>query len=194
MIMQPNIKQAEQARTIRNFLDKVVINVGVGRASQQASFEDKMLPQIVRDIGLIAGQKPQVRRAKKSIAGFKVRENQIIGLRVTLRGRSAVDFFERLTTIVLPRVRDFSGVDTTNVDAHGALNVGFREQLVFPEVNPEESTLLFSLGVNIVPKLRNRAVALTRYAELGIPFMKANNAKRYGREPSRKKARKTKQE
>jgi large subunit ribosomal protein L5 len=153
-------------------LDKIVVNAGVGRASQMANFEEKVLPQIVRDISFICGQKPKLARAKKSIAGFKTREGQIVGLQATLRGRAAVDFFERLTTIVLPRVRDFNGIDAKNVDRHGALNIGFKEQLVFPELDPEESTLSFSLGVNIVPKARNREEAVGAYRALGVAFKK----------------------
>jgi len=134
----------------RAFLEKIVINVGVGRLSQQSNFEEKILPQIMRDIAVIAGQAPRVRRAKKSIAGFKVREGQIVGVCVTLRGRRMVDFFNRLIMIVLPRVRDFRGIDPKVVDNGGVLNVGLREHLVFNEINPEESTLIFPLEISVV--------------------------------------------
>jgi len=162
----------------RSVLDKVVINAGVGRASQLANFsggggssEDKtILAQIMRDLSAIAGQKPQVRRARKSIAGFKIREDQIVGLRVTLRRRKMVDFLTRLFTIVLPRVRDFNGLKTTSVDGGGVLNVGFRDQYVFPEINPEESPFAFSLGVNLVPKGRKREKVMEEYRVLQVPF------------------------
>lgn len=165
-------KQPERARAIQSHLEKIVINAGVGRASQQANFAEKILPQILRDIGLIAGQRAQVRGAKKSIAGFKIREGQTVGVRVTLRGKRLVDFFERLVTMVLPRVRDFHGVDLRNIDSAGALNVGFREQLVFPEVDAEESFFVFPLGVNIVPRVKDRGAAISLYRNLGVPLKK----------------------
>ncbi|MEK7212076.1 MAG: 50S ribosomal protein L5 [Patescibacteria group bacterium] len=155
---------------IRQFLEKVVITAGIGRLSQQSSFQDKILPQVMRDLALISGQKPESRKARKSIAGFKVREGQVVGLRITLRRRKMVDFLERLTRIVLPRVRDFSGLDTRAVDAGGALNIGLREQFVFPEINPEESQYVFSLGINIVPRRRERDAAIAKYREIGLPL------------------------
>ncbi len=161
---------AERTKTVRAFLEKIVVNAGVGRASQTPNFEEKLLPQIVRDIALIAGQQPRVTRAKKSVAGFKVREGQIVGVYVTLRAANLVDFFERFHRIVLPRVRDFGGVDVEHVDAHGTLNIGFREQVTFPEVNPEESPFIFPLGVSIVPRKRDRAAAIDAFRSLGIPF------------------------
>lgn len=162
---------------VRAALEKIVVNAGVGRASTQQNFEDKVLPQIIRDFSLIAGQKPHTRRARKSIAGFKIREGQIIGIKATLRRDKMVDFWNRLITIVLPRVRDFSGIDPADVDHAGSLNTGFKEQFVFPEVNPEESFHVFSLGINAVPKrsargaaARERAIGMFR--ALGLPFRK----------------------
>ena len=98
-------------KAMRAFVEKVVIDAGVGRLGQQPNFEEKILPQVLRDIAAVTGQQPQLRKAKESIAGFKLREGQIVGLRVTLRREKAVDFFERLITIVLPRVRDFGGLE-----------------------------------------------------------------------------------
>ena len=148
------------------------MNAGVGRASQQPNFEEKALVQVKHDLALISGQAPQVRRAKKSIAGFKIRQGQIVGVSVTLRGRKMIDFFARLITIVLPRVRDFSGIAPSAIDKGGALNIGFREQFVFPEINPEESPFIFSLGVNIVPRKKSRATAIDAYRRLGVPLKK----------------------
>lgn len=156
----------------QKFLEKVVVNAGVGRASQQPQFEDKALKQIVSDIARIAGQQPHLRRASKSIAGFKIREGQIVGVRVTLRGRKMVDFFERLITIVLPRVRDFNGLPLSSVDAGGSLNVGLREQHVFPEVNPEESTFIFPLQVTAVPVAKDQKQALAWYRSMNVPLKK----------------------
>src|ERR1700729_2754674 len=110
--MKPENARRKQ---IRNYFEKIVVDAGVGRLSQTANFEDKTLLQVTRDIAAMTGQNPQLRRAKKSIAGFKSREGQIVGLRVTLRKERMVDFFERLVTIVLPRVRDFGGLELSNV-------------------------------------------------------------------------------
>ncbi len=170
--MTPSPLKKKNVLESRVFLEKVVVNAGIGRASQMPQFEEKILPQVVRDLGLITGQKSQLRPARKSIAGFKMREGQTVGARVTLRGRKCIDFFERLITIVLPRVRDFQGIDLSAIDAHGVLNLGFREQFVFPEVNPEESLFTFSLGVNVVPRTKKRAAAIEAYRALGVPLKK----------------------
>lgn len=163
---------------VRQGLEKIVVNAGIGRLSQLPNFEEKGLLQVTRDLALIAGQRPQVRRAKKSIAGFKVREGQIVGLAATLRRSKMVDFLERLITIVLPRVRDFRGLDLHAIDAHGALNIGIKEQFVFPEVAPEESPLSFSLGINVVPRTRGKESALELYRRLGVPLKHEGHSKR----------------
>lgn len=156
----------------RRFIEKIVIDAGIGRASQLPAFEEKGLVQIRRDLAALTGQAAQVRKARISIAGFKIREGQIVGLKVTLRRKKMVDFFERLITIVLPRVRDFNGLDSKIVDHGGVLNIGFKEQFVFPEIEAEHSPLSFSLGVSIVPKIRDRKEALAFYKEYGVPFKK----------------------
>lgn len=161
-----------ESAPIRGFLHKIVVNAGIGRLSQQPNFEEKGLKQIMDDLSIITGQRPEVRRAKKSVAGFKVREGQIVGLRVTLRRGRMVDFLRRLITIVLPRVRDFSGLDLKSIDQKGVLNVGLKEQFVFPEVAADRSPLTFTLGVNIVPRKRDREAALATYRRLGIPLKK----------------------
>lgn len=165
-------QEINKRKEIRNFLEKVVVDAGVGRLSQTANFEDKALKQVTADLAAMTGQAPQIRRAKKSIAGFKIREGQIVGLRVTLRKEKMVDFFERLITIVLPRVRDFSGLDIQNVDHGGTLNLGVREQLVFPEISGENSPVAFSIGVSAVPRKKNRTVALEVYRQFGVPLKK----------------------
>lgn len=157
-------------KAVRAFVEKVVIDAGVGRLAQQPSFEEKILPQVMRDIAAITGQQPQVRKAKESIAGFKVREGTIVGLRVTLRREKAVDFFERLITIVLPRVRDFVGLEHSAIDQGGTLNVGIRDHYVFPEISPEKSPVSFALGVSVVPKTRNHARSAAKFAEFGVPM------------------------
>jgi large subunit ribosomal protein L5 len=162
----------KEENKMRGIVDKVIVNAGVGKLAQQPNFEDKVLPQVEKDLASLSGQKAQVTRAKKSIASFKTRQGQIIGLRITLRGQKMVDFLERLVRIVLPRVHDFRGLNEDSVDKGGVLNIGFKEQDVFPEINPEESQHAFSLGVNIVPKDKDRAKAIEAYKGLGFPFRK----------------------
>lgn len=159
-------------------LEKIVVNAGVGRASSQQQFEEKVLPQIIKDLSAMTGQKAQLRRSRKSIAGFKMREGQIVGLKITLRREKMVDFWTRLVTMVLPRVKDFGGIDPNDVDHGGTLNMGFKEQYVFPEIDPEASLHVFSLGINAVPRKKNRAEALDTYRELGLPFRKETEQKR----------------
>ncbi len=161
----------EEARLLAHF-EKVIVQVGVGRAGNLANFDDKYLPQVIGDIAAITGQRPNTTTAKQSIAGFKVREGQIIGVRVTLRGKKMVDFLTRFTRIVLPRVRDFSGIEATKIDQGGSLNVGVKEQYVFPEINPERSQNSFSLGITAVPKVKDRAATLAVLESIAFPFTK----------------------
>ncbi len=158
--------------TPKKLLEKIVVNIGTGKLSQLANFSDKVLPQIIKDLSAVTGQHPVQRPAKKSIAGFKLRQGTIVGLQITLRGQKMVDFFERLITIVLPRVHDFKGLKTNSVDAHGTLSIGFREQVVFPEISAEESQYTFPFGVNIVPKNGKKEEIVAAYKELGVPFAK----------------------
>lgn len=170
MNVSPIRKGTDRRKEVQRFLEKIVVNAGIGRASQMPNFSEKILPQIKRDIALLTGQEPEMRPAKKSIAGFKTREGQIIGIRVTLRRGRMVDFFERLVTIVLPRVRDFTGIVRTSIDEGGVLNIGFKDHVVFPEINPEQSPFLFSLGVAAVPRVKHRARAIEGYEQLGVPL------------------------
>jgi large subunit ribosomal protein L5 len=171
--MTQHIKQSNtQDNFVKNFLEKVVIDVGVGRLSAQPNFEEKALVQVMNDVANITGQRPQVRRAKKSIAGFKTREGQIVGVKVTLRRKKMVDFFEKLVKIILPRVRDFTGIPQTNIDTGGVLNLGIKEHTVFPEIDPEKSPISFSFGIAIVPKKRTRDAAVKTYFKLGVPLRK----------------------
>jgi len=173
MVMTKQQEQENSRRKeIRNFLEKIVIDAGVGRLSQMPNFEEKALVQVMKDLAAMTGQKAQFRRAKKSIAGFKIRENQIVGVRVTLRREKMVDFFERLITIVLPRVRDFRGINRTAIDAHGVLTVGVRDQFVFPEIEPEQSPVAFSFGASIVPKKKDVKLSWEEFAKLGVPMKK----------------------
>lgn len=157
---------------IKKVLEKIVVNTGVGRLSADPSFEEKTLPKLVEELSVITGQKPVYCRSKKSIAGFKMREGQIVGLKVTLRSKRMVDFFERLVNIVLPRVRDFNGLNQRFIDKGGNLNIGFKEQFSFPEINPEEVLNNLPLEIALVPKIKNREKAIAAYLELGVPLKK----------------------
>ena len=161
-------------KNLRQQIEKIVVNAGLGRLSQQAQFEEKILPETEKEFSAITGQKPSFRPAKKSIAGFKIRENQVIGLKTTLRQKRMEDFFERLVNLALPRVKDFRGLDLGSVDGNGNLNIGFKEQSVFPEIDLEKSKTSFGLQVTIVPKKRNREAAIDLYRRLGLPLKKQN--------------------
>jgi len=169
--MKTEIKK-DHKKEVLEFLEKIVIDVGVGRLSAQPNFQEKMLPNILRDLSAMSGQKAQIRLSKKSIAGFKMREGQVVGLKTTLRRKKMVDFFDRLIRIVLPRVRDFGGISPESIDEHGVLNIGIRDHLVFPEINPEQSPTSFSLGVTLVPWARARDAATLKFRNFGVPLKK----------------------
>jgi len=152
---------------------KVVLNMGIGKiASANVQVRDRVLEETARIISLIAGQKPAPRRAKKSIAGFKVREGEVIAYVVTFRGQRMRDFIERFFNIALPRTRDFRGISLKNVDLHGNLTIGVREHIVFTEVAGEETRQLYGMEVTIVPTTKSREKALALYRALGFPFEK----------------------
>jgi len=153
-------------------LEKVVVNVGVGRLSSQPNFEDKILPEITKELSLITGQKAATRPATQSIAGFKTRAGTIVGLKTTLRGNRLQEFLKKLIHVVLPRVRDFRGIKTSAVDAGGNLTIGIKEHLVFPEISPELSKVNFGMEVTIVPKISSPEKSFELYKSLGIPFSK----------------------
>lgn len=159
--------------SVTTYVEKIVVNSGIGRLSSQAGFADKLLPELVREFALITGQKPATRPARASIAGFKVRQGSVVGLTATLRGRRMADFLAKLTAIVLPRIRDFRGIPLSSVDGAGNLSIGIRDYLVFPETAPESSKVNFGVQVTVVPKRPgDRAEAIARYREMGIPLQK----------------------
>jgi large subunit ribosomal protein L5 len=147
-------------------LHKIVVNMGVGEATQNA----KVLDPAVNELGQITGQKPVVTRAKKSIAAFKVREGQAIGAMVTLRGDRMYEFMDRLVNIVLPRVRDFKGVSTRSFDGRGNFTLGLHDQLIFPEISYEKVDKLKGMNVTIVTTAANDNQARTLLKHLGMPF------------------------
>lgn len=151
-------------------LEKIVIATGVGRLRQRPGFEDNLLPEIIKELALITGQKPAIRKAKQSVAGFKVREGDIVGLKTTLRGKRMKDFLARLVGFVLPRIRDFRGIDPKSIDAQGNLTIPIREHIVFPEINSDEVKVDFGLEVTLVSTIKSAKGALDFYKELGIPL------------------------
>ncbi len=153
-------------------LEKIVVNAGIGRLSQQANFEEKILPELIKELSLITGQKPQITAAKKSIAGFKVRQGQIMGMKTTLRRQRMYQFLERLINVALPRLRDFRGISLKNIDNNGNLSIGFKEQMIFPEINPETSKFDFGLEITIVSNAKKKDEAIELYRLLGMPLKK----------------------
>jgi large subunit ribosomal protein L5 len=147
-------------------IHKVVINMGVGEATQNA----KVLDPAVNELGQITGQKPVVTRAKKSIAAFKVRENQAIGAMVTLRGDRMYEFLDRLINIALPRVRDFRGVSSKSFDGRGNYTLGVRDQLIFPEIDYAKVEKTKGMNVTIVTTAKDDNEARTLLRHLGMPF------------------------
>ncbi len=147
-------------------LNKIVVNMGVGEATQNA----KIMDPAVNELGQITGQKPIVTKAKKSIAAFKVREGMPIGAMVTLRGDRMYEFFDRLVTIVLPRVRDFRGVSTKSFDGRGNYTLGLHDQLIFPEIDYAKVDKLKGMNVTIVTTARSDDQARSLLKHLGMPF------------------------
>jgi large subunit ribosomal protein L5 len=147
-------------------LHKIVVNMGVGEATQNA----KVLDPAVNELTQITGQKPVVTRAKKSIAAFKVREGQPIGAMVTLRGDRMYEFFDRLVNVVLPRVRDFRGVSTKSFDGRGNYTLGLRDQLIFPEIDYARVDKLKGMNVTIVTTARSDEEGRSLLKQLGMPF------------------------
>lgn len=149
-------------------IEKVVVNAGVGKTLK----DGKMLDAIIEDLKRITGQTPVKTLAKKSIAGFKIRENQVVGLVVTLRGPRMYDFLEKLVKIALPRVRDFKGLNPKSFDGHGNYSIGVREQIVFPETTREHIEHTFGLEVNIQTSTEDDKQAKALLQSLGFPFAK----------------------
>jgi large subunit ribosomal protein L5 len=147
-------------------LDKIVVNMGVGEATQNA----KVLDPAVNELTQITGQKPVITRARKSIAAFKVRAGQPIGAMVTLRGDRMYEFFDRLVNVVLPRVRDFRGVSTKSFDGRGNYTLGLHDQLIFPEIDYARVDKLKGMNVTIVTTARSDDQARSLLRHLGMPF------------------------
>ena len=149
-------------------LVKVVVNVGIGEAKDN----DKALDAAAGDVTTITGQKPQLIKAKKSVAAFKLREGQTIGIKTTLRGRRMWYFLDKLVNVALPRIRDFRGVNPEGFDGRGNYSLGLREQVVFPEIDYDKIDKLRGLEVSIVTTARSDDEARSLLTRLGMPFRK----------------------
>ena len=147
-------------------LEKVVVNMGVGDAIK----DGRMLDAALDDLATITGQKPVVTKARKSIAGFKVREGMSIGAKVTLRGDRMWEFFDRLVSLALPRIRDFRGLDPRSFDGHGNYTFGVTEQLIFPEVDYDKVLKIRGMDITIVTTARTDDEGRALLAAFGFPF------------------------
>ncbi len=147
-------------------LEKITLNMGVGEAKQDA----KMLEAARGQLAAIAGQQPSVRRARKSVAAFKLREGMPVGLSVTLRGERAYEFLDRLTAIAIPRIRDFRGLSPRSFDGRGNYSMGVREQIIFPEIDYDNIDQVRGLDVTITTSAQTDAEAFALLDALGMPF------------------------
>ena len=157
-------------------LEKIVINMGVGRATQ-----DKTILDVAVDtLGRVSGQKPVVTKAKTSIAGFRLRQGNEIGCKVTLRKVRMYEFFDRLVNIVLPRIRDFRGVNPNSFDGNGNYTIGLSEQVVFPEIEADKIQHTLGMDISFVTTTRNDDQARELLRALGMPFRKPGDQQRAG--------------
>jgi large subunit ribosomal protein L5 len=147
-------------------IEKVVVNMGLGEATQNAKIVDTGADELAR----VSGQKPVITRAKKSIAGFKIREGMPIGCKVTLRGDRMYEFLDRLQTIALPRIRDFRGINPGSFDGRGNFSVGVREQIIFPEINYDDVSEVRGLDITITTTATDDDGARELLRALGMPF------------------------
>src|SRR5262245_20510034 len=147
-------------------ITKITLNMGVG----EAVGDKKILENAVGDMTKIAGQKPVITKAKKAIAGFKIRENYPVGCMVTLRGATMYEFLDRLVTIALPRIRDFRGISGKGFDGRGNYNVGFKEQIIFPEIEYDKIDALRGMNVSITTTAKTDAEAKALLAAFKFPF------------------------
>jgi large subunit ribosomal protein L5 len=147
-------------------IEKITLNMGVG----DAKTESKAMDAAIEELTIIAGQRAQVRRARKSIAQFKVREGMPVGARVTLRGARMYEFLDRLVSIALPRIRDFRGLSPRSFDGRGNYSLGIREQLIFPEINYDDIQQVRGLDVTITTSAQTDEQALALLQALGLPF------------------------
>ncbi|MEI8360891.1 MAG: 50S ribosomal protein L5 [bacterium] len=149
-------------------LTQVVLNVGIGRHTKEQAYADN----VVKNLTAITGQKPVLTKAKKSIASFKVREGQVIGVKVSLRGARMYDFIEKLVNVSFPRIRDFRGISDKMIDRTGNLTVGFKEHSAFPEIKVDDLDNVHGLEICISTTAKDRESGLELFRQLGFPFKK----------------------
>jgi len=147
-------------------LKKIVINRGIGDASQNT----KVLESFIKELGIIAGQKGVITKSKKSIAGFKIREQMPVGVTVTLRGDRMFGFLDRLIHLALPRVRDFQGISPKSFDKHGNYSLGLEEQLMFPEIEYDKIDQIRGMDITLVTTAKNQEESLALLKQFGLPF------------------------
>jgi large subunit ribosomal protein L5 len=147
-------------------LSKIVLNMGVGKALQD---KDRM-KQAAEHLGLIAGQRPQITKARLAVSGFRLREGNEIGCRVTLRGRRMFEFLDRLVNVALPRIRDFRGINPKSFDGNGNYSMGLTEQLVFPEIDPDKVSFTQGMDITFVTTTKNDDEARELLRLFGMPF------------------------
>jgi len=149
-------------------LTKVVLNVGVGRHTKDKQYIDSIVHSITR----VTGQKPVLTKARKSISSFKIREGNIVGISVILRGKRMYDFVEKLINITFPRVRDFRGISPKGIDRNGNMTIGIKEHLAFPEIKADEVDNIFGLEICLTTTARSREEGLELFTLMGFPFKK----------------------
>jgi len=166
--LRPQLKDQLQVSSVMDVprLQKITLNMGIGDAKTEAKVLENALDQLTT----IAGQRAQVRRARKSIASFKLREGMPVGVRVTLRGARMWEFLDRLISIALPRIRDFRGLSTGSFDGRGNFSLGIREQIIFPEINYDDVDTIRGLDVAITTTAEDNAQAEALLRGLGMPF------------------------
>ena len=152
-------------------LTKISINIGVGEAAS----EPKLLETAMQELAQITGQKPQIRKARKAISNFKLREGQPIGCRVTLRKKYMYEFLDRFVTLAVPRIRDFRGLSNTSFDGRGNYTLGIREQIIFPEIDIDKVPRIQGMDISFVTTARTDEEAFALLSDLGMPFKKKNN-------------------
>ncbi len=147
-------------------LSKIVLNMGVGKALQ----DKERMKHAAADLGLIAGQRPQITKARVAVSGFRLRENNEIGCRVTIRGKRMFEFLDRLVHVALPRIRDFRGVNPKSFDGNGNYSMGLTEQLVFPEIDPDKVSFTQGMDITFVTSTKNDDEARELLRLFGMPF------------------------
>lgn len=166
----PKLKEKFNYKSVAQVpkLDKICVNVGVGQATQ----DPKLIELIVKELEYIVGQKTVVRRSKKAISNFKLREGMPIGVSVTLRRQKMMEFFDRLVNVTMPRIRDFKGLSDKSFDGRGNYTIGIKEQIIFPEIDVDKVTKIFGMDITFVTTAKTDQEAYELLKAFGMPFVK----------------------